>query len=183
LDNFSYPFSFLVPLLDLLILFHLRPELCCFLEQVVCHVDLLFYLLYLLCWLLFPLLPHLRWSGRCELLSKILDLLLVLIDFLHNLINILCHREFGLLRGLCNFLVGYDHFLLQSLHAFLLFFCLELSLLEYQFHLVLMLLYLLQFYCICACTRLYLLCNTELQFIQCLGWYPRQYQLQLSQIL
>jgi hypothetical protein len=162
LNSCTYPFSFLVPLLDLLILFQLHLELHCFLEQIVRHVDLSFYLLYLCFCLLFPLLPHLWWSGRCEMLLKILDFLLVLINCLHNLINILCRREFDSMRLLWNLLIGYNHFLLHPLHAFLLLFGLDLILLEYQFHLVPIILYLLRFYCICACTRINLPCNADL---------------------
>jgi hypothetical protein len=45
LDSCTYPFSFLVPLLDLLILFQLRSDLCFFLKQVGCHVDLSLYII------------------------------------------------------------------------------------------------------------------------------------------
>jgi hypothetical protein len=165
LDRCTYPFSVMVPLLDPLILFQLLPKLCYFIEQVIHRVDLSFYLLYLCCFLMFPFLPHLRWSGRCEILLEILDILLVLIKFLQNLINLLCHSEFGCLSVLWDLPIGYDHFFLQSLHVFPLFFGLDLVLLKYQFHLITVILYLLQFYYICACTRLYLLCNTDLYFI------------------
>ena len=111
------------------------------------------------------------------MLLEVLDLLLVLIDFLHNLINLLYHCEFNHLCILWDFLVGYNQFLFQSICAFLLLFGINLSLLKYQFHAVPIILCLLQFCCICACVRLYLLCNPDLQFIQFLGWYTHQYQL------
>jgi hypothetical protein len=133
LDSCTYPFSFPIPLLDLLILFHIFPEMRFFLEQVIRCMELLFYLLYFLCCFLFPSLLHYWWSGRCEMLSNILDLLLVLIDCLHNLINFIFRRKFGLLRILWDLLVGYNNFLFQSLHTFLPFFGIELGLLEYQF--------------------------------------------------
>jgi hypothetical protein len=69
------------------------------------------------------------------------------------------------LRGLLNLLISSDHFLLQSLHAFPLLFGLDLGLFKYQFHLFMFILYLLQFDRICAWTRLYLLCNANLQYI------------------
>jgi hypothetical protein len=162
LDSCVYPFFFLVPLLDLLILFQLRPELCFFHEQVGHYVDLSLYLLYLHCYLLLPLLLHLWWSGRCERLLEVLDLIFILIDCLHNMINILCHREFSRLHSLWNFLVGYDQFLLQPIHIVSLILGLDLSLLKYQFHHISIVLFLLQFYCVCACTRLYHMCDADL---------------------
>jgi hypothetical protein len=65
------------------------------------------------------------------MLVEILDLLLVLIDCLHNLINLFHRCEFSRLCGIWNLLIGYDHFLLQSLHAYPLLFGLKLGLLEY----------------------------------------------------
>jgi hypothetical protein len=67
----------------------------------------------------------------------VLDLLSVLIDCLHNLINLLCHRELCLsARSL-----GFSHRLppipCSSLSTVFFIFGLELSLLEYQFQLIL----------------------------------------------
>jgi hypothetical protein len=183
LDNCAYPFFFLVPLLDLLILFQLRPELCFFLKQVGHRVDLSLYILYMYCYFFLPLLLHLWWSGRYEILLKVLELLFVLIDYLHNLINILCHHEFDCLRTFWDFLIGYDQFLVHPIRTVYLVFGLYLSLLEYQFHLVPILFYLLQFHYVYACARLYLLCDPDLHFIQGLSWYPRKYQLYLNQVL
>jgi hypothetical protein len=142
----------LVPLLDLLIFFQLHPELCCLLEQVGCHVDLSLYLLYIFCCLLLPLLLHIWWSGRYELLSEVLDLLFVLIYILHNLINLLCHCEFDHLHALWYFLIGYGQLILHPIFSVFFIFSIELSLLEYQVHLIPIVLFLLQFRCVCACT-------------------------------
>jgi hypothetical protein len=143
LDSCAYPFSFQVPLLDLLILLHLRPDFCFFLEQVGRRVDLSLYLLYLRCFLLLPLFLHLQWSGRCEILLEVLDILLILIDCLHNLINLLCYREFNHLCVPWYSLIGCDQFLHQSIRAVLLIFGLELILLEYQFQCISSVLFLL----------------------------------------
>jgi hypothetical protein len=143
LDSCAYPFFFLVPLLDLLIFFYLHPKLCCLLEQVNLHVNLSLYLLYLRCCLMLPLLLHLWWSGRYELLPKVLDLMYVLIDCFHNLINLLCHREFIPLHALWDFIISYGQFLLHPICTIFLIFGLELSLLEYQFQIILIVPYLL----------------------------------------
>jgi len=125
-------------------------------------MELFLYLLYMCCFLLLYLLLNLWWSGRCELHLELLDLLLVLIDFLHNMINLLCHHEFGHLQVLWDFIIGYDQFLFQPIHMVLLTFCLKIILLEYQFQHISIFFYLLQFCCICACVRLYLLYNVYL---------------------
>jgi hypothetical protein len=143
LDSCTYHFSFMVPLLNLLILFQLCLELCYFFEQFSGHVDLSLYLLYLCCFLLLPLLPHLWWSGRHEILPEVLNLMFVLIDCLHNLINLLCHHEFNHLHPLSNFLIGYDQFMLQPIRMVSLIFGLDIVFLEYQFYLISIVLYLL----------------------------------------
>jgi hypothetical protein len=66
----------------------------CFIEQVSGCADLLLYLLQLCCCFLLPFLLHCWWRGWYEMLSEILNLLLVLLDCLHNLINIFRYCKF-----------------------------------------------------------------------------------------
>jgi len=129
-----------------------------------------------------PLLLHLQGHGRYELFSEVLDLLPVLIDFMHNLINLLCRHELFCLHSLWNFVIGYSQSMLEPIHVIFLIFGLNIDLLEHQFQIFSLFLHLLQFYCICACAWLYLLRDIDLQFIKFLGWYPCHYQLYLGQI-
>jgi hypothetical protein len=85
-------------------------------------VDLSLYLLYLHCCLMLPLLLHFWRSGRYDNFLKMLDLLPVLIDFLHNLINLLHRCEICCLRVLWNFLICNHQFLLHLIRVVLFIF-------------------------------------------------------------
>jgi hypothetical protein len=118
---------------DFLILLQPGPELRCFIEQVSCCANLLLYLLQLRCCFLLPLLLHCWWSSWCELFSKILDILLVLINCLRNPINIFCCCDYLTLCGLWNLLISSCHFLLQSFYVLPFLLGIRFSLLIYYF--------------------------------------------------
>jgi hypothetical protein len=145
LDHCVDPFFLLVPLLDLLILLQSSPKLHCFIEQVSCCTDLLLYLLHLHYFFLIPLLLGCWWSGWCELFSDILYLLLILINCLHNPVNLLCCFEFISLHGLWNLLLSSFHFFLQSFYALPFLLGLIFSLFIDYFQRLLILCCLLQF--------------------------------------
>jgi hypothetical protein len=117
LDHGANPFFFHVPFLDLLILLQPCPKLCFFIKQVSCCANLLFYLLQLHCCCLLPLLLDCWWSGWYHLFSKILDLLLLLINCLCNSINLVYCCDFLTVRGLWNILISSCHFFLQYFYA------------------------------------------------------------------
>jgi hypothetical protein len=114
LDHDIDPFLFLVPPLDLWILFQPCPKLRCFIKKFSYCANLVLDLLQLHFCFMLPLLPDYWWSGWCELFSYILDLLLILINFLCNMINHFCFCDFLTLHDLWNLLISSCHFLLQS---------------------------------------------------------------------
>jgi hypothetical protein len=127
--------------------------MCYFIEQVDSCIDLSLHLLYLCYCFILPFLLHLWGSGRDELFPEVLDLLPVLIDCLHNLINLLHHHELCCLHSLWNFVIGYIQSLLKPIHTIFLVFGLDIDLLEHQFQLFSVVLHLLQLCCVCACTN------------------------------
>jgi hypothetical protein len=129
LDHCIDPFLFLVPALDLWVLFQPCPNLHYFIEQFSCCANLLFHLLQLRCFFMLPFLPHCWWSGWCELFMDILDCLLILINCLHNLVNVSCYWEFIPLRSAWDFLKNSSHSSFQFILVLFFLLSFELGLL------------------------------------------------------
>jgi hypothetical protein len=86
-------------------------------KQVHSCVDLSFHFVHLSCNFLSPLFFHLRGSHRDEFFLEVFDLLSVLINCLHNVINLLHCVGICYLRVVWDFVIGCSHSLLEPVHV------------------------------------------------------------------